>query len=87
MRSLSLACIAVAALLVTGAQAIPAHVCEGPAGARNPHCQPQTPPVPRPGVIKRALYGALAAFVSWLVLAVAGLALRLRKPEYRIRGL
>jgi hypothetical protein len=52
MRKLSLACIAAAGLLAMGAQAIPEHVCEGPAGARNPHCQPQTPvdrAVPEPG--------------------------------------
>jgi hypothetical protein len=72
MRSLSLACIAVAALLVTGAQAIPAHVCEGPAGARNPHCQPQTPPdaaIPEPG--------AAAAFALGLGLV----ALRTRRTR------
>jgi hypothetical protein len=72
MRNLSLACIGVAALLATGAQAIPEHVCEGPAGTRNPNCQPQTPPdrtVPEPG--------AAAAFALGLGLV----ALRTRRAR------
>lgn len=72
MRKLSLACIAAAGLLAMGAQAIPAHVCEGPAGARNPNCQPQTPPdraVPEPG--------AAAAFALGLGLV----ALRTRRAR------
>lgn len=52
MRKLSIVCIAAAGFVAMGAQAIPEHVCEGPAAAHNPHCQPQTPPdrtVPEPG--------------------------------------
>jgi hypothetical protein len=61
MRKLALAAIVAAGLLATGAQAIPAHVCEGPAGARNPNCT-QTPPperaVPEPGAAAVFALGA-----------------------------
>jgi hypothetical protein len=60
MRTLFLTVIA-SGLLATGAQAIPAHVCEGPAGASNPHCT-QTPrperAVPEPGAAAVFALGA-----------------------------
>lgn len=61
MRKLIIAAVAVSAL-ATGAQAIPEHVCQGPAGASNPHCNQTTPrperAVPEPGAAVLFAIGA-----------------------------
>ena len=62
-----------ATFFATAGQAVPPHVCQGPAGAHNPHCNPQTPrperAVPEPG--------AAAVFA----LGAGLIALRSRRPR------
>lgn len=61
MRALLLAVLA-GALFATAGQAIPPFVCQGPAGASNPHCNTQTPrperAVPEPGAAAAFALGA-----------------------------
>jgi hypothetical protein len=61
MRQLFIAALVSSGLVATAAQSIPPHVCEGPAGLRNPHCTTTPPPdrsVPEPGAAGLFALGA-----------------------------